>query len=486
LDRNAMLNAQGAAMVCWQLSSTYSSLEPVDLDGSTPPAAGSPGLFLALGNSSSLYLWKMHVDFKTTGNSTLTGPTSIAVASYSPACGGGTCIPQLGSAQQLDSIADRMMYRVPYRNFGTYESLVATHSVTAGNAVGVRWYEIRNPFGVPSLYQQGTYAPDTTGYRWMGSIAMDKAGDIALGYSLSSSTIYPSINYTGRQPTDPLGTMQGETAIINGTGSQQPSLSRWGDYSAMVVDPSDDCTFWYTTEYLVASGTFNWHTRVASFAFPNCTSTSTSPDFSISATPSSQSVTQGGSTSYSVNVTISGTLSSPVVLSASGLPANATASFSANNLTTSSTVTMTVNTATTTPTGSFPITITGTSGSLVHSTSVTLAVNSPPASDFSLSASPSALSVKRGNQVSTTITVGGTNGFTGTVGAFSVANLPANASASFSPTSVSLSSSATSGAVTMTISTQPNTPLGTSTLTISATSGTVSHSTTATLQVRKK
>jgi hypothetical protein len=134
---------------------------------------------------------------------------------------------------------------------------------------GVRWYEIRSPNGAPAIFQQGTFSPDSTS-RWMGSIAMDKVGDIAVGYSVSSSSLFPSIRFSGRVPTDPLGTLQAENTILNGAGSQLSNLSRWGDYSSISVDPVDDCTFWYTTEYLMNSGTFNWSTRIASFKFPTC------------------------------------------------------------------------------------------------------------------------------------------------------------------------------------------------------------------------
>ena len=167
------------------------------------------------------------------------------------------------------------MYRLAYRNFGDHEAMVVNHSVTVGgkkkhSVTGVRWYELRDPNGTPTVFQQGTFAPDST-FRWMGSIAMDKVGDIALGFSESSSLLRPEIHYTGRLSTDPLGTMsQGEGTIINGAGSQTNGLSRWGDYSGMAIDPSDDCTFWYTNEYLKANGTFNWSTRIASFKFPSC------------------------------------------------------------------------------------------------------------------------------------------------------------------------------------------------------------------------
>jgi PKD repeat protein len=162
------------------------------------------------------------------------------------------------------------MNRLRYRNFGSHQSLVVNHSVTASGTVGIRWYEFRNPSGTPTVYQQGTFSPDST-YRWMGSIAMDQAGNIAMGYSASSTSLRPSIHYTGRLNGDALGQMtQGEGTIISGTGSQLANLDRWGDYSDLTIDPTDDCTFWYTTEYLAANGTFNWRTRIASFAFPSC------------------------------------------------------------------------------------------------------------------------------------------------------------------------------------------------------------------------
>jgi hypothetical protein len=268
-DRAKMLSGQAATQQCVQLSTSYGSLLPSDLDGSTPPPSGSPNFLLSYG-TNSLLLWKFHVDWANTANTALTGPTTISVAGFSAACGGGTCIPQAGTTQRLDSLADRLMYRLAYRNFGSRESLVVTQSVTAGTSTGIRWYELQSPNGTPTVHQQGTYAPDGN-YRWMGSAAMDKNGDIALGYSVSSSTVNPSIRYTGRLAGDPLGTMtQGEGTLVNGTGSQTGGLSRWGDYSSMQIDPADDCTFWYTTEYLASNGNWNWHTRIGSFTLPGC------------------------------------------------------------------------------------------------------------------------------------------------------------------------------------------------------------------------
>jgi hypothetical protein len=166
------------------------------------------------------------------------------------------------------------MYRLAYRNRSGTESLLVNHSVfVSGNkhsqVDGVRWYEIRSPNGTPTVYQHGTFSPNSAS-RWMGSIAMDKAGNIAVGYSESSGSVFPSIFITGRVPTDPLNTLEGEHLIQSGAGSQLPNLNRWGDYSSMSVDPVDGCTFWYTTEYLKNSGTFNWSTRIASFKLPGC------------------------------------------------------------------------------------------------------------------------------------------------------------------------------------------------------------------------
>jgi hypothetical protein len=268
-DRAAMLAGSAATQQCFQLAASFGGVLPADLDGSTPPPAGSPNYLLNFG-TNSLNLWKFHVDWANTANTTLTGPTSIPVASFSPACAGGSCIPQSGTTQKLDSLADRLMFRLAYRNFGSNESLVVSHSVTAGAGAGVRWYEIRNPGATPVVYQQSTYAPGSTLYRWMPSIAMDHSGDIALGYSTSGSSAFPSVVYTGRLAADPLSTMGAEVTMMAGTGAQ--SASRWGDYSAMTIDPVDDCTFWYTTEYMsaAANATTKWSTRIGSFKFPEC------------------------------------------------------------------------------------------------------------------------------------------------------------------------------------------------------------------------
>jgi hypothetical protein len=283
-NRSAMLAGTAATQVCFQLSSSFASLLPADLDGASgavgttsAPPAGTPNFLLNFG-TNSVRLWQFHVDFATPGNSTLTGPTTIPVAAFTAACsGGGACIPQPSTRQKLDSLADRLMYRLAYRNFGTFDTLVVNHSVSVGTnkrntVAGIRWYELRaTPAGTGSftVFQQGTFSPDST-FRWMGSAAMDKVGDIAVGYSASSSSVFPSIRYSGRVPTDPAGTLESENILQAGGGSQLPNLNRWGDYSSISVDPGDDCTFFYTTEYLKASGDFNWSTRIGSFKFPGC------------------------------------------------------------------------------------------------------------------------------------------------------------------------------------------------------------------------
>ncbi len=272
-DRTAMLAGTAATQICFQQGANVGGALPSDFDGTIAPPAGAPN-FMLYGDPNGLELLKFHADFVTPGNSTLTGPITIAVAPFSPLCNTGLCVIQPNTTTRLDPLSDRLMYRLAYRNFGGgHESLVTNHAVDVAGGGGVRWYEIQNPDTTHTLTQQSTYAPDSS-FRWMGSIAMDKFGDMAMGYSLSSSTIFPSIAVTGRIPSDPANTMQVETIMMTGTGSQTSSikgpLNRWGDYTAMQIDPSDDCTFWYTNEFLRTSGVFNWATRIGSFRFPAC------------------------------------------------------------------------------------------------------------------------------------------------------------------------------------------------------------------------
>jgi hypothetical protein len=305
-NRTAMLAGTAATQVCFQQGSAVGGLLPSDFDGLTAPPAGSPNYQVYFGNNS-LQLYKFHVDFTTPANSTYTGPTNIPVSAFSPLCGGGTCIVQPSGGNQLDSLADRLMFRLAYRNLGSHESLVVNHSIVSGTSGGVRWYEIQNPSGTPVVAQQSTFAPDAS-YRWMGSIAMDQAGDIALGYSVSSSSLDPTVRYTGRLASDPVNTMGAEVTTVTGGGVQNGStsngpLTRWGDYSSMTVDPVDDCTFWYTQEYIKTTGSFNWSTRISNFKFPGCGGAA--PTASLSPTSLTFASRNVGTTSAAQTITLS-------------------------------------------------------------------------------------------------------------------------------------------------------------------------------------
>jgi hypothetical protein len=374
MNRSAMLAGTTATQQCFTTSTAYGGLLAADFEGGTAPPSGENNTVVALGTTATtLAYWKFHIDWTTPANTTFTGPSTLTVASYTTACGtSGTCIPQSGTTQQLDSLSDRTMFSLSYRNFGDHEAVVVNHAVTSGSSVGVRWYELRGLSGTPSVYQQGTFAPDAT-YRWMGSTALDKVGNIGLGYSASSSSLNPSIRVTGRLPGDALGTMtQGDVTVKAGTGSQT-SYSRWGDYSSMSVDPVDGCTFWYAQEYLAATGNFNWKTHLHSFTLPGCT-TPAGNDFSISVSPTSGSVAAGSSATATVSTTrVSGTAES-VALTASGLPSGATASFSPTSVTAGASSTLTISTTSSTAAGTYPITITGTAASATHTTSYSLTV----------------------------------------------------------------------------------------------------------------
>uniref|UniRef100_UPI0035642B48 T9SS type A sorting domain-containing protein n=1 Tax=Fodinibius sp. TaxID=1872440 RepID=UPI0035642B48 len=258
-ERDSMLVGAPARMVYYDQPGNFSML-PADFDG-TPPAAGTPCYFAHLQTYSSqaFEIYEFNVDWSDPNNSSFTLANSLQPASFNPNVNG---ITQPGTSTKLDDLAMMLMYRLQYRNFGTYEVLMTNHTVNAGGRAGVRWYEFRKESGDWYIYQQGTYAPDTES-RWMASIAMNGNGDIALGHNISGSSTYPSIYYTGRRAYDTLGQMTlPETQVISGTYSQS-GINRWGDYACMSVDPTDDSTFWFTTEYR-ASG---WKTRIISFDF---------------------------------------------------------------------------------------------------------------------------------------------------------------------------------------------------------------------------
>ncbi len=301
-NRTAMLVGATATQVCFNSTTRFSML-PADLDGPTLPTDTTRGglfldwnwPFLAV-SPYTMRISRLKADFVTPANSTFNDGFGGAAFSFIPfvlpaadiatcADGGNACVPQLGTTNLLDTLGSRHMYRLAYRNRGGVDSLVFNQSLdpTGSSVAAVRWYEIRNPLGNPAdsntskrpfFYQSSTFAP-TVANRWMGSTAMNKYGDIMNGYSISSSTTNPSIAVAGRSQCDPLNTLQAEQIAHAGTGSQTGTLQRWGDYSTMQVDPADDQTFWYTTQYLAANGTFNWRTRIVSYRFPTTTATAT-------------------------------------------------------------------------------------------------------------------------------------------------------------------------------------------------------------------
>ncbi|MHC4695801.1 MAG: EF-hand domain-containing protein [Planctomycetota bacterium] len=277
LERDKMLIGKPAQIVKFTVPPappvTYYSLQPSHLEG-PPPPPGTPNTYLMAyddnvwGDGSGLdgyYLFDLSVNWSMPAASTLT-PQGIVLSPPFDAtlCGFFvSCVPQPETTQRLDSHAVFTMYRLQYRTFGRYATLVANHTVDVGSErAGIRWSELRNSGTGWSLYQSGTHAPSDGLHRWMGSIAMNGLGDIALGYSVSSSSTFPSVRYATRTAADPLGTLPGgEGELVAGTGSQL-SPNRWGDHSSMSVDPVDDCTFWYTGEYVRTTGSFSWATRI--------------------------------------------------------------------------------------------------------------------------------------------------------------------------------------------------------------------------------
>ena len=302
VQRDAMLACQPASMVYFDNTNStaiaQSSLQrmlPSDVDGPTLPPAGSPNYYVTHDDTNDrLELYKFHVDWTGQTSHSFTKVANIPVPAFDTAftCNAvqqtRQCIPQPGTSNRLDVLSTRLMYRLAYRNFGTHESLVTNQSVDANDPApdhaGVRWYEIRNPAGPPVLHQASTYSPTLIDHRWMGSAAMDRQGNLAIGYSISNEVDrFPSINYAGRLSSDPLNQLtQGEATMFAGSLPQIAAVfvppagpARWGDYSHLAVDPVDDCTFWYINEYYpnIPADSVNgaWHTRIGSFKFPQCT-----------------------------------------------------------------------------------------------------------------------------------------------------------------------------------------------------------------------
>lgn len=283
-DRAKMLVGDPtASYIYFNMGTNFGGHLPADVDGLRPPPAGTPNYFIffdadEFGGTDSVQIYGFDADWSNPANSTFSEIISLPVAAYDPRSPSGRGdVPQSGTAVRLDAIADRFMNRLAYRNFGAYESLAVAQTVNVGTDISApnfraatRYYEFRRalPSGAWVVQRQGTTPNDGT-HRWMGSAAQDHAGNLAIGYSASSGSIFPSIRFAGHAAGDPA--LATEQTMFAGTGSQTSTSNRWGDYSAMSVDPVDGCTFWYTTEYYAApSSSSNWRTRVGNFRYPTC------------------------------------------------------------------------------------------------------------------------------------------------------------------------------------------------------------------------
>ncbi len=284
-EREKMIAGDSTAqMVMFNISQVLGPSEdffhaiPADLDG-PPPPQGTPGYFIGWQDAQvmngvpqdRLALFDLSPDWSNPANSVFNGPFYLPTDPFDVnLCGfGRDCLPQMGTTNGLDALSNKMMYRLTYRNFGAYQAMVTNHTVDVGDFqdhAGIRWYELRNFLGNWIIHQEGTYAPDDN-HRFMGSIGIDSTGNIGMSYSVTGPDMYPAIRYTGRLANSPLGEMSvTEQSLIEGTGSQT-NPNRWGDYTRITIDPSDDATFWMTNEYYATTSGFNWKTRIGSFKF---------------------------------------------------------------------------------------------------------------------------------------------------------------------------------------------------------------------------
>jgi hypothetical protein len=279
-DRNKMLQGLPASEQCVVIDGV-NFLNCADIDGRRLPPSGMQNLVMATGGTQlhdqfeddGIYVYKFSVNWEDPTKTRLTGPEKISVAPYHYLCDGQLtkCVPQQGTNVRLDAQGDKIMQRLVYRNFGHYQSIVAVHSIdTKAGGGGVRWYEFRlDKTGTPQLFEQGTYAPGGD-YRWLPSIAMDRKGDIAIGYSYGAASTYAGQRFAARLAKDPKGQMTiQESVLAEGHAAQADSL-RWEDYTTLTIDPDDDCTFWYVGDYL-KTGQEHYSTRIGAYRLPGCT-----------------------------------------------------------------------------------------------------------------------------------------------------------------------------------------------------------------------
>ena len=278
-DRTRMLAGQPATEQCI-IVENVNFLNNADIDGKAMPPAGAPNIMMAAGGrqldtllaDSVINVWQYHVDWKNPAKTKISGPERIAVAPYHYLCGGQltSCVPQPGTDRRLDAQGDKLMPRLVYRRIGNRESIVGTHSInTSSGGGGVRWYEFRvGANRKVTLYQQGTFASDGL-YRWMASPAIDRLGNIGIGYSFGGLTHYAGQRFAGRLANDPQGQLTlHETVLAEGEGAQTNTL-RWQDYTQTAMDPSDDCTIWYVGDYLKKDAP-SYSTKIGAFRMPGC------------------------------------------------------------------------------------------------------------------------------------------------------------------------------------------------------------------------
>jgi len=277
-DRAKMLAGQPATEQCITIDGV-NFLNNADIDGQKLPPPGSPNIMMAAGgtqlegvfNDDGIFFWKVHADWKNPANTKATGPTKIPVAPYHYLCNGQltSCVPQPDTERRLDVQGDKIMTRLVYRKVGGHESIVAAHSVATRGGGGVRWYEFRlDKNRDPVLYQEGTYGPGGF-YRWMPSIAMDKQGDIGVGYSFGGLPNFPGQRFAARRVGDPKSQLTLHETVLAEGGASQKNTLRWEDYTTTAMDPSDDCAFWYVGDYL-KEGDTSYRTKIGSFRLPNC------------------------------------------------------------------------------------------------------------------------------------------------------------------------------------------------------------------------
>ena len=286
VERNAMIAGRSARELCFVINGV-NFLNNADLDGTQLPPRGAPNVMMAAGGTqlkqvfedNVILAWKMFTDWRDPSKTRLEGPTRIPVAPYRYLCDGQltNCVPQPGADRKLDAQGDKIMARLVYRRIGAQQSIVGVHSVnTSSGGGGVRWYEFRiDASSQVKLFQQGTYAPVAPvapvapAFRWMASPAIDKRGNIGIGYSHGGANHFPGQRFAGRTPADQPGQLALQEAVLIEGESAQTSTMRWQDYSQTAIDPRDDCTIWYVGDYIKKNAS-SYSTRIGAFQLPGC------------------------------------------------------------------------------------------------------------------------------------------------------------------------------------------------------------------------